>query len=149
MKGKKAIDFILLRPVFTQKNFTAILVVLALMGAYVMISGQNTFKLPNFDPSGEFGTVGNVATPVKVDSEMAQEILGVATNSELEQRLDSVAVRAPLAGADNQDDIEPVNHELGYNFDQQKRKQESNLLKYETRKKDSLDSIAERLNVPR
>lgn len=145
MKGKKVLDFILLRPVFTQKNFSAILIVFGLMGAYMLISGQRVLNVPNFDSSASFGTPVQPA----IDQEKAKEILGVHPESDRDQRLESVAARNPLAGPDSRNDIEPVNHELGYDFEQQKRRQESELLKNELRKKDSLDTIAERLRISR
>lgn len=145
MKGKKVIDFILLRPVFTQKNFFAILVVFGLMGAYMLISGQRILNVPNFDSSASFGAPVQSA----IDQEKAKEIMGVHPESDRDQRLGNVAVRDPLAGPDSHNDIEPVNHELSYDFEQQKRMQESELRKNELRKKDSLDTIAERLRISR
>jgi hypothetical protein len=149
MKGKKALDFILLRPVFNQKNLTTVVIVIVLMGAYMMISGQRAFNLPAFDSNGTFGNLSTNLPPVAVDPERAKEILGVNPKSERDQRLENTASRDLLYGPDSHDDVEPVKHELGYNFEQQKKWEESELRKNELRKKDSLDTIAKRLRISR
>ena len=57
MNAKKVIGFLLMRPAFTQRNLTSIILVAAFFGVYVMMGGKVTTELPKRSQNGGFGQI--------------------------------------------------------------------------------------------
>lgn len=66
MDKKKIVEFLILRPAFTIRNFTSIGLVLVFFGIYVLAGGKVTL-IPK-DPTGEnFGSVSSAGRPAPVN----------------------------------------------------------------------------------
>ena len=56
MNAKKVIGFLLMRPAFTQRNVTSIVLVAVFFGVYAMMGGKVTTELPKVNKNGSFGS---------------------------------------------------------------------------------------------
>ncbi len=61
MKAKKVLDFLILRPAFSSRNLTSILLVALFFGVYVLAGGKVT--MPNVKQGQNFGSISKPGAP--------------------------------------------------------------------------------------
>ena len=168
MKGKKIANFLLLRPAFTQRNFTTLLLVGVFIAVYSLAGGKVTLQVPDVGSSAKsFGSVdsvngedaGVIANAVRQreeekrrEQERAAQVLGMRESEDLLARENEVNERGkrfdPSVDTDNADGKLDPKGLLG--TDKQARtREEAKLMRNEKRSKDSLSLIEERLRIKR
>jgi hypothetical protein len=90
MKGKKVLEFILLKPAFSSRNLTSLLLVAIFFAVYVLAGGK--VEVPDVKQGSNFGSVSRSravsAPPVGTSQEKVQRGPAEADPiSELEKRL--------------------------------------------------------------
>lgn len=161
MKGKarKVADFLLVRPAFSQRNMTTLLLVAMFVGVYTLAGGKVTLRVPDIDVSdSQFGGVpgaalgGTGSSNGESEAERAARVLGMKETEEANARENAVNARGklfdPAVDADPSDSKLDRNGLLG-NDSRAREDEEAKLRKFEKHKSDSLAAIEERLNINR
>ena len=168
MKGKKIASFLLLRPAFTQRNFTTILLVGVFIAVYSFAGGKVTLQVPDVGNSTKsFGSVesvngesaGVLANAVRErdeekrrEQERAAQVLGMRESEDKLARENALNERGklfdPAMDADSSDSKLDPQGLLG-NDAQMRNREEQKLRRNEKRSKDSLALIEERLKINR
>lgn len=152
MKGRKVVDFIVLRSAFSQRNVTSLLLVGVFFAVYVMSGGKVTTSLPQIKDTNSFGGASGAdeLAPVKTTPDESLQVLGVTSTNEQQARQETVNKRGRLFDPD----IDTVKEgEVDKNglmqVDTTNEKEELKLRKFERRDHDSLAAIEERLKIKR
>ena len=152
MKGRKVVDFIVLRSAFSQRNVTSMLLVGVFFAVYVLSGGKVTTSLPQMKDANAFGgaSTGDEIAPAKTTPDKSLQVLGVTATSEQQAREETVNKRGRLFDPD----IDTVKEgEVDKNgllqVDTTNEKEELKLRKFERRDRDSLAAIEERLKIKR
>jgi len=147
MNAKKVVGFLLLRPVFNQRNISSLLLVGIFFGVYVLAGGKVTTTPPKVMQAGTFG-----GAKAQVNEGDSQKILGIVPSEERYGR-EAANIKAGLrVDPDIQDDLEdhPLDKSgLIAGEVKRSRSEEWRLRRGEKKKTDSLLVIEERLGIKR
>lgn len=169
MKSKKVLDFITMRPAFTQKNLSSVGLVALFVGVYSIMGGSVNTAPPHVEAGDTFGSVRDYrpsASFAKETSEEAQpigseqqkasaeSIIGLKPTEEESARLRQIEKRGRLNDPEMPDedgaDGNAVDKDaLVQGVDMTRHRDEWMLKKGEKRKIDNLSAIEDRLEVPR
>lgn len=157
MKGKRVVDFLLVRPAFTQRNVSTLLLVGVFVGVYTLAGGKVTLKVPAIDTAeSQFGGISGAEQKEAADklanTEQAARVLGMKPTDEQTARDETVNARGKLF--DPAVDADPNEAKLDKegllgNDPNARDAEEAKLRKYEKHRADSLSAIEERLNINR
>lgn len=178
MNAKKIAGFLLMRPAFTQRNLTSIVLVGVFIGSYFLMGGKITTSIPAPDKRNPFGSVksSGVKSPGTkqttsqksvVPSETndiaangsespdslqaAKEVLGELPNTERSARQRAIMGRTEFSEEERQEDgAEPLDKEgLIEGADFSKKRKEWSLQRQEKKTSDALSGVEERLKITR
>lgn len=69
-KGRRVLDFLLLRPAFTGRNLFSIFLVMLFVGVYIA-SGGRVHSIPKIKPGSQFGAVETQQVPAAQEEAVA------------------------------------------------------------------------------
>ena len=161
MNAKKVVGTLLLKPAFTQRNITSVLLVAAFFGVYILMGGTISTELPANRANGGFGgsssdkkataSKGPDVTASKAKPSSAAELLGVKRSAERVRR-ERASFGPGLFSKEEREELEeePLDPAgLVTGIKKKKSSLDRRLDKIENRRKntDALSAIEERLNI--
>ncbi len=174
MSVKKTVNFLILRPVFNQKNFTSIGFVALAFGLYSLAGGGVPTTPPSLKSGETFGEIddgtkrtladigvgagaadASLTEPVdsRVDRVQAESIIGIKPSEDASQRERQINRRGRLFDPDTDDSGEGRERldkdGLVKGVDTRSHRDEWIMLRSEKRKQDTLAAIEDRLDVRR